>query len=149
MNLVYASDMWRSGVSWWKTCRIWHKGQNLRLPEMQYIQLLVLLQWTTKQSFCCVIFSYLGLYRWWSLIRCSTQDLLHCRHPIQIHRPYSIIKVANTWHTFASSAGRLHVQHAWSDNFDDWTLCELDALPSLPNWVESRSDIWDPDVIQG
>jgi hypothetical protein len=60
----------------------------------------------------------------------------------------SIIKIANTWHAFASSAGGLHIQQANSNDFDQWTRSGQDALPSLPSWIEEGSDVWGPDVIQ-
>ncbi|KAF2087839.1 glycoside hydrolase family 43 protein [Saccharata proteae CBS 121410] len=58
-----------------------------------------------------------------------------------------IIKVGKKWWAFATENGAVHIQIAWSYDFETWNLLDQDALPSPPPWVNmTNPNTWAPDV---
>jgi beta-xylosidase len=65
----------------------------------------------------------------------------------------AIIKGATGWHLFSTDAkinGKwIHVQRAFTSDFKSFSLrTGVDALPSLPAWVDSLPRVWAPDVVK-
>lgn len=65
----------------------------------------------------------------------------------------SIIKVGDIWYAFATQSRfdytHIRTQIATSPDFDYWTVTGLDALGTLPEWVNTdAAHVWSPDVNQ-
>jgi hypothetical protein len=65
----------------------------------------------------------------------------------------AVIKGATGWHLFSTNAkinGKwIHVQRAFTPDFKTFTLrTGVDALPTLPAWVDSLPRVWAPDVVK-
>ena len=61
----------------------------------------------------------------------------------------AIIKEGNTWYAFGTNDHGRNVQVASSVDFRKWTVLDVDAMPSVGAWVDSRSpNIWPPDVVR-
>ena len=59
----------------------------------------------------------------------------------------SFMKAADgKWYAFGTNGNGKRVQVAVSDDFNNWTLLDIEALPTLAGW-ETDKDHWAPDVI--
>lgn len=59
----------------------------------------------------------------------------------------SFMKAAdNKWYAFGTNGNGKRVQVARSDDFETWTLLDVEALPTLSSW-ETDKDHWAPDVV--
>lgn len=59
-----------------------------------------------------------------------------------------MIQTANgTWYAFATNNGVYNVQVAVSDDFENWTVLNQDALPDAGPWSDG-TNVWAPDVVQ-
>ncbi|KAJ9487300.1 hypothetical protein VN97_g6019, partial [Penicillium thymicola] len=59
----------------------------------------------------------------------------------------SFIRAAdNRWYAFGTNGNGKRVQVAVSDDFNTWTLLDVEALPTLSTW-ETENDHWAPDVV--
>jgi hypothetical protein len=59
----------------------------------------------------------------------------------------SFMKAAdNKWYAFGTNGNGKRIQVARSDDFNTWTLLDVEALPTLSTW-ETAIDHWAPDVI--
>jgi len=59
----------------------------------------------------------------------------------------SFMKAAdNKWYAFGTNGNGKRIQVARSDDFNTWTLLDVEALPTLSTWETDR-DHWAPDVI--
>lgn len=59
----------------------------------------------------------------------------------------SFMKAAdNKWYAFGTNGNGKRVQVATSDDFNTWTLLDVEALPTLSTW-ETNIDHWAPDVV--
>ncbi|KAJ6127860.1 Glycoside hydrolase family 43 [Penicillium samsonianum] len=59
----------------------------------------------------------------------------------------SFMKAAdNKWYAFGTNGNGKRVQVAVSDDFNTWTLLDVEALPTLSTW-ETENDHWAPDVV--
>lgn len=65
----------------------------------------------------------------------------------------AVINVDNTWYAFGTQSvfdyENIRVQIATSTDFSSWTVTGIDALGTLPSWVDASNPlVWAPDVIQ-
>ena len=60
--------------------------------------------------------------------------------------PSFVQAVNGSWYAFGTNGNGKHVQVARSDDFQTWTLLDVDALPTLAGW-ETEVDHWAPDVV--
>ncbi|CAG8941092.1 unnamed protein product [Penicillium salamii] len=59
----------------------------------------------------------------------------------------SFMKAADgKWYAFGTNGNGKRVQVARSDDFNTWTLLDVEALPTLASW-ETEIDHWAPDVV--
>lgn len=59
----------------------------------------------------------------------------------------SFMKAAdNKWYAFGTNGNGKRIQVARSDDFNKWTLLDVEALPTLAPW-ETAIDHWAPDVV--
>ncbi|KAJ5971479.1 Glycoside hydrolase family 43 [Penicillium vulpinum] len=59
----------------------------------------------------------------------------------------SFMKAAdNKWYAFGTNGNGKRVQVAVSNDFNTWTLLDIEALPTLSTW-ETENDHWAPDVV--
>jgi hypothetical protein len=59
----------------------------------------------------------------------------------------SFMKAAdNKWYAFGTNGNGKRIQVARSDDFNTWTLLDVEALPTLSTWETDR-DHWAPDVV--
>jgi hypothetical protein len=59
----------------------------------------------------------------------------------------SFMKAADgKWYAFGTNGNGKRVQVAVSDDFNKWTLLDIEALPTLAGW-ETEKDHWAPDVV--
>jgi hypothetical protein len=52
----------------------------------------------------------------------------------------------NKWYAFGTNGNGKRIQVARSDDFNTWTLLNVEALPTLSTWETDR-DHWAPDVV--
>lgn len=52
----------------------------------------------------------------------------------------------NKWYAFGTNGNGKRIQVARSDDFNTWTLLDVEALPTLAPW-ETAIDHWAPDVV--
>jgi hypothetical protein len=52
----------------------------------------------------------------------------------------------NKWYAFGTNGNGKRIQVARSDDFNTWTLLDVEALPTLSTWETDR-DHWAPDVV--
>ncbi|KAF2674000.1 glycoside hydrolase family 43 protein [Microthyrium microscopicum] len=61
----------------------------------------------------------------------------------------SVINVDGVWYAFATQNNLYHIQIARSDDWNNWSVLDKDALGSLPSWVDQNTPaVWAPDIIE-
>lgn len=61
--------------------------------------------------------------------------------------PSFVQDAEGAWYAFSTNGNGKRVQVARSQDFNTWTLLDIEALPTLAGW-ETEIDHWAPDVIR-